>query len=666
MNIGDSQLIQRQAASVNAGVGPSDVQQQNQTGLPENLKVGIEQLSGLALDDVRVHYHSPRPAQLQALAYTQGAEIYVGPGQERHLPHEAWHVVQQKQGRVQPTLQTKKMSINYDATLEREADMMGAKALQMTRRDQAATRLTTQPSTSFQQTEADLSPSPRFLKTAITGEANNAPIQGRFGFEIEVPILFLHKQNFPNVPARGHGGVGPMPLANRINVPCDAALRAGATNVHDAHPGADCRVNVDHNGALDPLYKRELEEYAVANGLTVAETQGLLLYTGATMPHQASILEVVTDPWDENTLTRPQAQQKFMDVTNWVQGLFNQIQGNQQVPLGHYFIGSTSPDADRFQPRLGYFHSTYGVKLSQVPRLLERTTNQKNILRNYATTHASEQEHADNVRRTFRSIGKARTALTAIKGVWPRHGAGWFTGGALKTKGSKGWNPGTEEAFLGFLTLVDNYLLMFQSNSTSNLGKQKVGMHYYKSDLYDLAQQLPAELINTLTGNPGLRTQVIAAIGASVGLAANTPLTGPMAGWTLTQYLQQIFTGVHGVRGHDTNMATIYDPLLAGSINPWSAKLGPEHIGPMGNQALGVVMENRHLEYMDPNYGANATMAATQMAQEYAQNAPGVPGRNIATFESIKAREAGPARRPINEWVNMMLGIYDMLVAINQ
>jgi hypothetical protein len=25
------------------------------------------------------------------------------PGQEQHLPHEAWHVVQQKQGRVKPT-----------------------------------------------------------------------------------------------------------------------------------------------------------------------------------------------------------------------------------------------------------------------------------------------------------------------------------------------------------------------------------------------------------------------------------------------------------------------------------------------------------------------------------------------------------------------------------
>ncbi|HAP63088.1 MAG TPA: hypothetical protein DCR93_27510, partial [Cytophagales bacterium] len=47
-----------------------------------------------------------------------------------HLPHEAWHVVQQKQDRVKPTLQMKgRVSINDDAGLEREADIMGARAM---------------------------------------------------------------------------------------------------------------------------------------------------------------------------------------------------------------------------------------------------------------------------------------------------------------------------------------------------------------------------------------------------------------------------------------------------------------------------------------------------------------------------------------------------------
>ena len=68
--------------------------QGDRTGLPDALKSGVEQLSGLSMDDVRVHYNSSRPRQLEAFAYAQGTNIHVAPGQERHLPHEAWHVVQ--------------------------------------------------------------------------------------------------------------------------------------------------------------------------------------------------------------------------------------------------------------------------------------------------------------------------------------------------------------------------------------------------------------------------------------------------------------------------------------------------------------------------------------------------------------------------------------------
>lgn len=97
-------------------------------GLPEALKAGVESLSGVALDGVRVHYNSPHPAALQALAYTDGADIHLAPGEDRHLPHEAWHVAQQKQGRVTATFANHDLAINDDASLEREADTMGAKA----------------------------------------------------------------------------------------------------------------------------------------------------------------------------------------------------------------------------------------------------------------------------------------------------------------------------------------------------------------------------------------------------------------------------------------------------------------------------------------------------------------------------------------------------------
>jgi hypothetical protein len=103
--------------------------QPNRTGLPDRLKSGLESLSGMRMDHVKVHYNSDKPAQLQAHAYAQGNEIHVGPGQERHLPHEAWHVVQQTQGRVKPTLRMKsRVSINDDRGLESEADAMGTRA----------------------------------------------------------------------------------------------------------------------------------------------------------------------------------------------------------------------------------------------------------------------------------------------------------------------------------------------------------------------------------------------------------------------------------------------------------------------------------------------------------------------------------------------------------
>ena len=102
------------------------------SGLPSNLKSGVEKLSGQDMSDVSVHRNSDKPAQLNAHAYAQGNDIHLGPGQEKHLPHEAWHVAQQKQGRVQPTKQLKsEIPINDDEGLEKEADEMGEKALEV-------------------------------------------------------------------------------------------------------------------------------------------------------------------------------------------------------------------------------------------------------------------------------------------------------------------------------------------------------------------------------------------------------------------------------------------------------------------------------------------------------------------------------------------------------
>ena len=102
--------------------------------LSENLVAGIRALSGHSLHNVALNLNSSIPAGFNAHALTQGNSIHVAPGQEKHIPHEAWHVVQQRKGRVKPTMQMKGVDINDDAALEKEADVMGARAEQFQRK----------------------------------------------------------------------------------------------------------------------------------------------------------------------------------------------------------------------------------------------------------------------------------------------------------------------------------------------------------------------------------------------------------------------------------------------------------------------------------------------------------------------------------------------------
>ncbi len=92
------------------------------TGIPDRMKERFEADSKLSFDDVKVHYNSEKPRQIGALAYTQGSQIYIGPGNDNALPHELGHVIQQKQGRVTTGERFGSHIINEDETLEREAD----------------------------------------------------------------------------------------------------------------------------------------------------------------------------------------------------------------------------------------------------------------------------------------------------------------------------------------------------------------------------------------------------------------------------------------------------------------------------------------------------------------------------------------------------------------
>lgn len=96
--------------------------------LPATLRRAVEFLSGYDMADVRVFVNSTWPALVGARAFTHGSDIYLSRGAEDALAHEAWHVAQQKQGRVRMTMEVNGIALNDDPALEKEADMMGAMA----------------------------------------------------------------------------------------------------------------------------------------------------------------------------------------------------------------------------------------------------------------------------------------------------------------------------------------------------------------------------------------------------------------------------------------------------------------------------------------------------------------------------------------------------------
>lgn len=241
-------VMRTAARGENGAEAPSKLKSQpapapNRTGLPDRLKTGVENLSGLAMDDVRVHYNSPRPAQVQAHAYTQGTDIHVAPAQEKHLPHEAWHAVQQKQGRVAPTLQLKGAAINDDSALEREADEMGARAAGSTpapeeRDERVAQRTSAQPSSGVMQRQV-AHDAPRYTpKDGRAGSVEVDNIRGKpYGPSANAPSVD-DVFGWPELWAEGHTLASTNPNSSHYN-----AVRMHLWNGRLGGPG-DQKLNL--------------------------------------------------------------------------------------------------------------------------------------------------------------------------------------------------------------------------------------------------------------------------------------------------------------------------------------------------------------------------------------------------------------------------------------
>jgi hypothetical protein len=108
---------------------------ENRTGMPDELKANMESKLNTDFSQVRIHPNSSKASEVGALAYTQGTDVHFAPGQfkpessngQQLLGHELTHVVQQGQGRVQPTGEVAGLPVNDSPALENEADELGKK-----------------------------------------------------------------------------------------------------------------------------------------------------------------------------------------------------------------------------------------------------------------------------------------------------------------------------------------------------------------------------------------------------------------------------------------------------------------------------------------------------------------------------------------------------------
>jgi len=436
-------VLQRRAAEkVRAETKPAAAPSRD--GLPAPLKAGIEHLSGLAMDDVRVHHNSAAPAKLGALAYTKGADIHLGPGQERHLPHEAWHVVQQKQGRVRANVQLRGLGVNNDEALEAEADRMGA-----------AAGLAGHAAETGPQSPADAPATP--------------VVQGKFGFELEMRVL-VSKRGPPVDPA-----------------PADAddleESRYDDPKMAGLYVGPDFDVVVDHgNGISDFVGK-----------------------SGHSRRNNTAILEIVTHEQDEYALSEDAAVAPMIEAAAFagrVKTLTNnfttrELLNAQPVNLADVYVGQRRFPGDiAWQTTDAQVQATYAVKLSraadlaalgktgteQVPTPLD--VNQYSIMQNQAKALADGAAKANALITVLKVLANAEVA------------AGRLTAAQLQ--------PAALADLKGLLTLAGTYLVAGRIDQNEGLDKNMVPL-LLRHELTD-AHALLSNETRTVLQNAAVRT----------------------------------------------------------------------------------------------------------------------------------------------------------------
>jgi hypothetical protein len=165
----------------------------------------MENVFNTDFSDVKIHANSFKATEVGAIAYTQGNDIHFSSGQFKPdttagqwlLGHELTHVVQQREGRVQPTAKLGNgMTMNDSPALEREADEFGTRAaLIKTKPDAIPVSQNTNAVANAGVQERLAEFSAERVADGVTSphpqnyQFNNAPIQRLVGFEVEAHHL---------------------------------------------------------------------------------------------------------------------------------------------------------------------------------------------------------------------------------------------------------------------------------------------------------------------------------------------------------------------------------------------------------------------------------------------------------------------------------------------
>jgi len=556
------QLIVDGAAKPNNNPLQLQAKRENKTGLPDKLKENIEAQSGFTMDDVRVHYNSGKPAQLHALAYAQGADIHIAPGQEKHLPHEAWHVVQQKQGRVKATMQMKGgVQINDNIGLEKEADVMG-KLSENPAPDQLK---------NLNRSGIDVNSNTTISQAGNSSIQSNV-IQGRFGFEIELNMLLTSERQYK--------GSTETFMAEPEYLKMPVVATSNNFSVHADHRDGNSKNQKD--GAEPRLDFGKIP-----------------------------IVELVTRPMDEFKMTEDQVatvMQELVDFANDANtktGSFTHraplqnIQGINTVPAAPTFIGSDRKSL--VNPLVGNIQMTQGIRLDRVSPYLNKYIKQASGVNN----------PKGKVNKSDEIIIKSRNAAArTIVYIWENYkdpGKKADQSSRIISNSFQAPDLAGLSRLEGLIILISNYLIAGNTDTGSKGWlKNYTGSVFYKSELSSVVDQLTgfekkliekryskiADLILTNTGRSGNEPVIF------IKKNVSDPDTGDQTEKVIRtkvlckEWILEVLQGKQ-------------DRVFRELKNAYASQIEPEKIGTRFDSSLAVIIENRKLADLLTTKGRN-------------------------------------------------------------